>query len=78
MAKWYNPGIVDVKAAERSILANGGGRSERPNRDGTTHVTVYSREENRHFSYDVDSSGRISNFHTDKDNHAFLDYAGGR
>ena len=54
------------------------GKSEPPNRDGTTHVTVYSREENRHFSYDVDSSGRIANFHTDKDNHAFLDYAGGR
>lgn len=77
MAEYSNAGYVNVKEVERSILANGGGKSEHTNYDGSTHVTVYSRSENRHLSYDIDSGGNISNVHTDKDNRGYTDYKGG-
>lgn len=78
MADKYNPGTINIEAVTNSILSNGGGKSEKPNPDGSTHVSVYSTTENRHLSYDVDNNGNISNVHTDKDNHAYMDYKGGR
>ena len=78
MAKNHNPGIVNLPAATKSILSDGGGKSSRPNKDGSTHVTVYSTKQNQHLSYDVDKSGKVSNVHTDKNNRAFYDYKGGK
>jgi len=78
MAKNYNAGNINIEAVTRSILAAGGGISEKTNSDGSTHVSVYSRSENRHLSYDKDKDGTIYNVHTDKDNRAYMDYKGGR
>lgn len=78
MADKYNPGTVNIEAVTNSILANGGGMSTKTNENGITHVSVYSRSENRHISYDKDKDGNISNVHTDKDNKANMDYKGGR
>lgn len=77
-AKYSNPGIVNVKLVTESTLANNGGIHERGNRDGSTHVSVYSRNENRHISYDRDKQGNISNVHTDRNGHANVQYKGGR
>lgn len=78
MAKNYNPGTINISAATKSILSNGGGMSEKTKADGLTHVTVYSTKENRHLSYDKDKNGNISNVHTDKNNKAYMDYKGGK
>ena len=78
MAKNYNPGTINIDAVTSSILSNGGGISERTNSDGSTHVSIYSTTENRHLSYDRDQNGNYSNVHTDKDNHAYMDYKGGK
>ena len=77
MADKYNPGTINIDAVTNSILSNGGGKSEKTNPDGSTHVSVYSTTENRHLSYDVDNDGNIFNVHTDKDNRAYMDYKGG-
>lgn len=76
-SKYYNPGNVNIDLATNSILANGGGISEKSNPDGTTHVSVYSTTENRHFSYDKDDDGNYYNVHTDKDNHGYTTYKDG-
>lgn len=78
MAKNSNPGTVNIEAVTNSILNSGGGKSETPNTDGSTHVSVYSTTENRHLSYDVDKNGNYSNVHTDKDNKAYMDYKAGK
>ena len=78
MAKNYNAGTINIDAATNSILSNGGGINETPREDGTTHVSVYSTTENRHLSYDKDENGNYSNVHTDKNNHSYMDYKGGR
>jgi hypothetical protein len=76
-------GNLNIQAATDSILANGGGTSKKENWDGykyvegTDHITVYSRNENRHLSYNIDKDGNISNVHTDKDNRAFYNYKSG-
>lgn len=84
MAKKYNLGNVNLQMAMVSILADGGGISEKENWDGfryaegVTHVTVYSRKANRHLSFNVDKYGNMSNVHTDMDNNAFYNYKSGR
>lgn len=78
MAKYSNPGTINIDAATNSILVNGGGIHETSKSDGSTHVSVYSTTENRHLSYDKDNDGNISNVHTDKDNHAYIDYENGK
>lgn len=78
MADRFNCGIVNIEEATKSIVSNGGGISERPNRDGTTHYSVYSTSSNRHLSYDVGNDGSYSNVHTDRDNKAYMDYNGGK
>lgn len=67
---YYNPGIVDVEAAERSIIAAGGGKTVQQ-KDGYEHIVVYSRREKRHLSYDKYPDGHIENVHTDKDLHGY-------
>lgn len=78
MADRYNGGTVNIDAVTDSILSNGGGTSERSNYDGSTHVTVYSTNEDCHISYDRDEDGNYSNVHTDRDGHAYMDYKGGK
>lgn len=78
MAKKYNPGNVNISKATESILKRGGGTNSRPNRDGSTHHTVYSSSEDRSFSYDKSPDGKISNVHSSKNGHANMDYKGGR
>ena len=74
MANKFNAGNINIEAVTNSILANGGGKSEKTYSDGTTHVSVYSTTENRHLSYDVDKNGNVSNVHTDKNGRAYMDY----
>ena len=78
MAQYSNPGTVNIEAATNSILANGGGIHEKSNSDGSTHVSVYSTTDSRHFSYDKDKDGNISSVHSTKDNTPHMDYKGGR
>lgn len=78
MAKHSNSGTVNIESATNSILSSGGGRNERLNSDGSTHVSVYSTTENRHLSYDVNRDGSYSNVHTDKNNRSYMDYKGGK
>lgn len=59
MAKYKNQGTVNVDAVTNSILSNGGGINKGNNEDGSTHISVYSRTENRHISYDKDKDGNI-------------------
>ena len=73
MAKYYNPGAVDVERAAESIIANGGGITSR--RDGDhLHHTAYSKDYNRHLSWDEYADGSIRNVHTDRDNRAYVQY----
>ncbi len=74
---YFNPGKVDVKEAERGILAAGGGKTVQ-HKDGYDHVVIYSTSENRHLSYDEYPDGHVENVHTDKDNHGYTTYGGGR
>ena len=79
MAKYSNSGTVDINRATNSIVANGGGIHEKePDENGVTHVSVYSTTENRHLSYDRDPDGNYSCVHTDRDNHSYMDYKGGK
>ncbi len=79
MAKYSNPGTVDIDRATDSILSSGGGIHEKePDENGTTHISVYSTSDNRHLSYDQDSEGNYSNVHTDKDNRGYMNYKGGK
>ena len=73
MSKYSNPGKVDVDKAAESIVRNGGGMSSSEKGDHT-HYTAYSRDENRHLSWDKDREGNISNVHTDKDNRSYTQY----
>lgn len=74
---YYNPGIVDVEEAERSILAAGGGKTVQ-HKDGYDHIVVYSRSENRHLSYDKYPDGHIERVHTDKGNSGYTTYGGAK
>lgn len=79
MAKYSNPGTVDIDRATDSILSSGGGIHEKePDEKGTIHISVYSTSDNRHLSYDRDSEGNYSNVHTDKDNRGYMNYKGGK
>ena len=73
MAKYYNPGRVNVSEMERAIIAAGGGRSE-SRQGGVTHVTVYARSRDWHLSYDIMPDGSIENVHSTKDGRPIYDY----
>ena len=73
MSQYYNPGHVDVEQAAEAIVANGGGISSR-NRGDHIHHTAYSKEEDRHLSWDEYSDGRIANVHTDRDGSSYTQY----
>ena len=67
MAKYKNQGTVNVDAVTNSILSN-----------GSTHISVYSRTENRHISYDKDKDGNISGVHSSNNGYPYMDYKGGK
>ena len=73
MSKHDNPGRVDVEKAADSIVENGGGRSS-TQKDGYIHHTAYSRDENRHLSWDEYPDGSVKNVHTDKDGKSYTQY----
>ena len=73
MSLFSNPGKVDVERAAESIVENGGGMSSTQKGDHTHH-TAYSRDENRHLSWDEDKDGNVSNVHTDKGGRSYTDY----
>ena len=78
MAKYSNPGTVNIETVTNSILNSGGGIHQEHKENGKTHVSVYSTTENRHLSYDVDKTGTYSDVHTDKNNHSYMNYKGGK
>lgn len=73
MSLFSNPGKVDVERAAESIVENGGGMSSTQKGDHTHH-TAYSRDENRHLSWDEDKDGNVSNVHTDKNGRSYTQY----
>ena len=73
MSLFSNPGKVDVERAAESIVENGGGMSSTQKGDHTHH-TAYSRDENRHLSWDEDKDGNVSNVHTDKNARSYTQY----
>lgn len=73
MSKYDNPGKVDVERASESILDNGGGMNS-SQKDGYVHNTAYSKDENRHLSWDEYPDGSVDNVHTDKDGHSYTQY----
>lgn len=73
MALYSNPGRVDVKKAAEAIVEGGGGITS-SQKDGYIHHTAYSRDENRHLSWDEFPDGSNRNVHTDKDNKAYTQY----
>ena len=79
MSKPYNnPGNVDVEKAAASIVAAGGGRTEQDKGDHI-HKVAYSRDENRHLSWDESKKdGSVSNVHTDRNNSPYTNYGNNR
>ena len=73
MAKYDNPGRVDVEKAAEGIVNNGGGINS-SQKDGYIHNTAYSKDENRHLSWDKHPDGSVSNVHTDKDGKSYTQY----
>ncbi|MBR3252959.1 hypothetical protein IKF84_02710 [Candidatus Saccharibacteria bacterium] len=73
MAKYNNLGIVDVERAAESILENGGGIDSYW-KDDHIHNSAFSKDENRHLSWDEYPDGTIKNVHTDKDNRSYTQY----
>ena len=78
MAKYKNQGTVNVDAVTNSILSNGGGINKGNNEDGSTHISVYSRTENRHISYYKDTDVNISGVHSSNNGYPYMDYKGGK
>ena len=74
-SKYYNPGIINLSVAEQAIINTGGGKSEKTNSDGSTHVTVYSTNGER-MSYDRNSDGTVSNVHTGRGGKGYTTYKG--
>lgn len=73
MAKYSNPGKVDVERAAESILDNGGGMSSKWKGDHIHH-SAYSKDENVHLSWDEYPDGSVKNVHTDKNGRSRTDF----
>ena len=73
MSLFSNPGKVNVDAAAESIVENGGGVSSTWKGDHMHH-TAFSKDENRHLSWDESPDGDIYNVHTDKDGSSYTQY----
>ncbi len=73
MSLYNNPSKLDVERAAESIVENGGGISSTRKGDHIHH-TAYSKDENRHLSWDEYPDGSIRNVHTDKDGKSYTQY----
>ena len=73
MSLFSNSGKVNVEKASESIVENGGGISSTQKGDHIHH-TAYSKDENRHLSWDEYPGGDVRNVHTDKDNKSYTQY----
>ncbi len=84
MARYYNCGSVNIQAAIDSILADGGGMTEKSDWDGRqyapgiTHVSVYSRKTDWHFSFNVDENGTVTEVHSSVRRNPLYDYGNNR
>ena len=72
-AKYDNPGKVDVERAAEGIIDAGGGMNS-VQKDEYIHHSVYSKDENRHLSWNEYPDGSVGEVHTDKDNKAYTQY----
>ena len=70
---YNNPGKVDVERASESSLERGGGVSSKWE-GNHIHNTAYSKEENRHLSWDEYPDGSIKDVHTDRNGNKYTDY----
>lgn len=66
MSKNDNPGRVDVERAAEGILDNGGGVNS-TQKDGYIHNTAYSKDTDRHLSWDENPDGSVKDVHSSKD-----------
>ncbi len=73
MSLYDNPGKVDVERAAESIIEGGGGMSS-VRRGDYIHHSAYSKDEDRHLSWDEYDDGSIRNVHTDKDGRSYTQY----
>ena len=73
MAKFSNPGKVDVERAAEGILDNGGGMTSR-REDDHIHNTAYSKENGQRLSWDEYPDGSIKNVHTSKGGRSYMQY----
>lgn len=73
MAKYSNPGKVDVERAAEGILDGGGGMTSRQ-KDGYIHNTAYSKDSNERLSWDEYPDGSIRNVHTSRDGSSYMQY----
>lgn len=77
MAKYYNPGRVNLNYARDSILMNGGGENCTRYKDGTIHHSLYLRSCDWHLSWDEMPDGSIENIHSDHNGKCRWAYAAG-
>lgn len=73
MAKYFNPGKVDVERAAESIMDSGGGMDSKWEGDHI-HNTAYSRNDNRRLSWDEYPDGSIKNVHSSKNGRSYMQY----
>lgn len=73
MAKYYNPGKVDVERAAEGIIESGGAITSKQ-RDGYIHNTAYSKDENRRLSWDEYPDGSVKDVHTSKGGRSYTEY----
>ena len=64
MAKYYNPGQVNLGYAREAILINGGNENLTRYRDGTFHHSLYLKTYDWHLSWDERPDGSIENIHS--------------
>ena len=78
MAKYDNPGIVDVEKAAESILSSGGGINSHWEGDHI-HNTVYSKDNSgqntgQRLSWNEYPDGRITDVHSSKNGRSYMEY----
>lgn len=76
---YNNPGVVNIEALKDSFTNNGGAIESHQMADGRTHYTGHFYDPGRtdRASWNEDSDGNVSDFHTTRDNGDHTDYKGG-
>ena len=70
--KRFNPGIVNTEHVKKTSY----GVTEKPCKDGGTHVSAYNKE-GRRISWNVTPEGKIKDMHSSDANKNHIDYKGG-